>query len=57
MPGHVNMMISSNKNKLEDIVRDMKSFTSMALRSNQKKWSGKQKRIDCLDDGNNITSH
>ena len=28
MPSHVNMIIGSNKNKLEDIVRDMKSYTS-----------------------------
>ncbi|MEO6838609.1 MAG: transposase [Ginsengibacter sp.] len=32
MPSHVHMIIGSNKNKLEDIVRDMKSFTSTALR-------------------------
>ena len=32
MPGHVHMIIGSNKNKLEDIVRDMKSFTSTKLR-------------------------
>ena len=31
-PSHVHMIIGSNKNKLEDIVRDMKSFTSTALR-------------------------
>ena len=27
MPSHVHMIIGSNKNKLEDIVRDMKSYT------------------------------
>ena len=32
MPSHVHMIIGSNKNKLEDIVRDMKSFTSTALK-------------------------
>ena len=32
MPSHVHMIIGSNKNNLEDIVRDMKSFTSTALR-------------------------
>lgn len=32
MPSHVHMIIGSNKNKLEDIVRDLKSFTSTALR-------------------------
>ena len=31
MPSHVHMIIGSNK-KLEDIVRDMKSYTSTALR-------------------------
>ena len=32
MPSHVHMIIGNNKNKLEDIVRDMKSFPSTALR-------------------------
>ncbi|MEO9052543.1 MAG: transposase [Ginsengibacter sp.] len=32
MPSHVHMIIGSNKNKLEDIVRDLKSFTSTAFR-------------------------
>lgn len=32
MPSHVHMIIGSSKNKLEDIVRDMKSHTSTALR-------------------------
>ena len=32
LPSHIHMIIGSNKNKLEDIVRDMKSFTSTALR-------------------------
>lgn len=32
MSSHVHMIISSNKNKLEDIVRDMKSFTSRSLK-------------------------
>jgi len=32
MPSHIHMIISSNKNKLEDIVRDMKSYTSTALK-------------------------
>ncbi|MEO8853620.1 MAG: hypothetical protein ABI359_07570 [Ginsengibacter sp.] len=29
---HIHMIIGSNKNKLEDIVRDIKSFTSTGLR-------------------------
>ena len=36
MPSHVHMIIGSNKNKLEDIVRDMKSFTSTALKKSIK---------------------
>jgi REP element-mobilizing transposase RayT len=32
MPSHVHMLIGSNKNKLEDIVWDMKSHTSSAIR-------------------------
>ena len=32
MPSHVHMIIGSNKNKMEDIVRDMKSHTSTAMR-------------------------
>jgi putative transposase len=36
MPSHVHMIIGSIKNKLEDIVRDMKSFTSTALRKSIK---------------------
>lgn len=33
MPSHVHMIVSSHGNKLEDIVRDMKSFTSSQLRA------------------------
>ena len=32
MPSHVHMIIGSKKNKLEDIVRDMKKHTSSELR-------------------------
>jgi putative transposase len=32
MPSHIHMIISSSKNKLEDIVRDMKSHTSNQLK-------------------------
>jgi putative transposase len=32
MPSHIHMIIGSNNNKLEDIVPDMKSHTSTALR-------------------------
>jgi len=31
MPSHVHMIIGSSKNKLEDIVRDMKKHTSLQL--------------------------
>ena len=33
MPNQVHMIIGSNKNKMEDIVRDMKSHTSTTLRN------------------------
>ena len=36
MPSHVHMIIGSKKNKLEDIVRDMKSHTSTALKKSIK---------------------
>ena len=32
MPSHIHMIIGSSKNKMEDIVRDMKSHTSTTLR-------------------------
>ena len=32
MPSHIHMIISSEENKLEDIIRDMKSHTSTALK-------------------------
>jgi len=32
MPSHVHLIIGSSKNKLEDIVRDMKSYSSSALK-------------------------
>ena len=33
MPSHIHMIIGSKKNKLEDIVRDMKRHTSLELRT------------------------
>ncbi|MCU7695176.1 transposase [Haoranjiania flava] len=33
MPSHIHMIIASNKNKLTDIVRDMKSYTSTQLKT------------------------
>ncbi len=36
MPSHVHMKISSKENKLEGIVRDMKSHTSTALKKKLK---------------------
>jgi len=32
MPSHIHMIIGSSKNKLEDIVRDMKKYTSSELK-------------------------
>ncbi len=32
MPSHIHMIISSEENKLEDIIRDMKSHTSTTMR-------------------------
>ena len=44
MTSHVHMIIGSNKNKLEDIVRDMKKHTSEqmkhAIRNNKNEGSG-----------------
>ena len=36
MTSHVHMIIGSNRNKLEDIVRDMKSHTSTTLKNSIK---------------------
>ena len=36
MPSHVHMIIGSKKNKLEDILRDMKSHTSTTLKKSIK---------------------
>ena len=36
MPSHVHLIIGSKKNKLEDIVRDTKSFTSTKMKSSIK---------------------
>lgn len=33
MPNHVHIIIGSKKDKLEDIVRDMKKHTSITLKS------------------------
>jgi len=33
MPSHIHMIIGSSKNKLEDIVRDMKKHTSLELKA------------------------
>jgi putative transposase len=40
MPSHVHMIIGSNKNKLEEIVRDTKSYTSTQLKSVIKNHAG-----------------
>ncbi|HEV8083343.1 MAG TPA: transposase [Chitinophagaceae bacterium] len=44
MPSHVHMIISSKENKLEDIVRDMKSHTSTTLRKVIKNHVGESRR-------------
>ena len=44
MPSHVHMIISSKENKLEDIVRDMKSHTSTALRKGIKNHAAESRR-------------
>lgn len=51
MTSHIHMIIGSTGNKLEDIVRDMKSHTSTTLKSDFRKSNGKQKGMDALDDG------
>ncbi len=40
MPSHVHMIIGSKKNKLEDILRDMKSHTSTTLKKSIKENPG-----------------
>jgi len=50
MPSHVHMIIGSNKNKLEDIVRDMKSFTSTVLRKSINE-NVQESRKECLPAG------
>ncbi len=47
MPSHVHMIISSNAGKLEDIVRDMKSYTSTQLKK-QIQNHGQESRRDWL---------
>jgi len=49
MPGHVHLIIGSNKNKLEDIVLDMKSFTSTTLRKTIQE-NMQESRKECLPD-------
>ncbi len=44
MPSHVHMTISSHKDALEDIVRDMKSFTSNQLKKKIKEHKGESRR-------------
>lgn len=52
MPSHVHMIISSAENKLEDIIRDMKSRTSIALKkADHRKYHRKKERMDVMDDG------
>ena len=49
MPSHVHMIIGSNKNKLEDIVRDMKKYTSSELKVVIKN-NVSESRRECLPD-------
>jgi REP element-mobilizing transposase RayT len=44
MPSHVHMIISSKENKLEDIVRDMKSHTSTKMKKEIKNYVGESRR-------------
>ncbi len=44
MPSHVHLIISSERNKLEDIVRDMKSYTSIQLRKSIREHPGESRR-------------
>jgi len=47
MPSHVHLIIGSKKNKLEDIVRDTKSFTSTKMKSSIKEHP-QESRKECL---------
>ena len=49
MSSHVYMIIGSNKNKLEDIVRDMKKHTSSELKTAIKN-NASESRKECLPD-------
>jgi len=44
MPSHVHMIIGSNKNKLEEIVRDTKSYTSTQLKNAIKSHVGESRK-------------
>ena len=47
MPSHMHMIVSSTKNDLEDIIRDMKSHTSTSLKK-QIKTNGEESRRDWM---------
>jgi len=51
MPSHVHTIIGSNKNKLEEIVRDTKSYTSTQLKKAIKPCGRKSKGMDALAHG------
>ncbi len=52
MPSHVHMIIGSKKNKLEDIVRDMKKHTSLELKTTIKNnILESRKEWNYMDDG------
>ncbi|MEO6328074.1 MAG: transposase [Ginsengibacter sp.] len=44
MPSHIHMIISSTKKKPEEIVRDMKSHTSTAMKEQIKNYVGESRR-------------
>ena len=53
MPSHVHLIIGSNKEKLDGIVRDMKSYTSTQPRKCITDYTGESRKEWCsLDDGN-----
>jgi len=51
MTSHVHLIIGTSGNKMEDILRDFKSFTSRSLDSYTRKFRRKQERMAAVDDG------
>src|ERR1700761_3770813 len=60
MPSHIHLIISSSKNKLEDIVRDMKSHISAQLKkciTENKQESRKEWMIDLMQKAGKLNSN